>query len=172
MVKYFKRTLDKSEEDIFRSQVVELMAAEIKGAKLSALGWGKKQSAFKKIMTPWTLFSSAGSKSETIVKSSYLSALKVIKPDRRHLAVCAEAVFEEGKVMVKAEAKRQSIEAAKAVAMFAVKAGAAYAATQVGLGASTAIDIIEKIEEAIDLIQDLMDACESNLNNLLLIYYF
>eukprot|EP00047_Mylnosiga_fluctuans_P001179 m.216433 g.216433 ORF g.216433 m.216433 type:complete len:2158 (-) comp10153_c1_seq10:1380-7853(-) len=163
MTNYFKRTCGLNLRDTLES----LKALEDTSADLPNKGWGRPSEFIKTLVllftSPGKLFSGQD-KEPDLVKKAYLIAFKQVKPDKKLTGMRAEAVFEGGKEIVKAEAKKQSIAAAKELAVFAVKAGAAAGAAYVGVDASTVLDVIDVVEDTIETAREIMEAFQRSMN--------
>ncbi len=158
MVNYLRRTLPEGMGHL-NAYTSVLYYAENACDTLTHLGWGKPSGSVK------AYFSKEPEYNETNeVKKAYIACQYKVPCDRRVLGLRAEAVYEEGRQLVKEEKIQQAKEAALAAAIFAAKAGVAVAATQAGMDVGDAMetldDVIDVIETVRDIYEEVMEICK------------
>lgn len=158
MVNYLRRTLPKGMGHL-NAYTSALHFAEDACMNLTHHGWGKPSGSVK------AYFSSDPEYNETNeVKKAYVLCQYKVPCDRRVLGLRAEAVYEEGRQLVKEEKIQQAKEAALTAAIFAAKVGVAVAASQIGMDAGDATnvidDVIDVIETVRDIYEEVMEICK------------
>jgi hypothetical protein len=161
MTNYFTRTLG---TDALRDTVQLLLTTETLCVGETNKGWGVRPgNVVEKYMAMMTfgatlMFKKDGGSSA--LKKVFKAACIVVPCDRRYIGARVECVYEGGKDILKDEAKAQSKEAAKALAVMAVKTGASAAAAYAGIDSSVVDTVIDLVELAVDVLQDMWEACE------------